>query len=397
MKKILFIHHACTWGGAPNSLIKLINSLDKSQYEVEVLLLKNSVIAEKLKESSIRFSVAKSLFYRKYYTYLTHSEADYIKWFQLLRVLKYGIIWILSRYLFAKQELANHEYDIVHLNSSVLTDWLAPAREFGKVILHVREPFRRGKCDLLGNILIKQIDRYADQIIAISKDNARRINLPSKTTVVYNFLNVESISEFSISDYTSKSVLYVGGSEYIKGFYTLVEALPYINDDITVYFSGPYSEILSNSDSGIKTQLKKKLKKIIFRKESVAFQKIRNCKHAKLIGLISDINIYIDKCVCLVSPFSVPHFSRPIIEAFGRRKPAIATKIEGIEEIIEDNRTGLLVQNENASDLANAINFICENPEIAKKIGDNGYKLAKCKFSQDNVKEICEVYANLYR
>jgi hypothetical protein len=29
MKKILFIHHAAGWGGAPNSMIKLIKAMNR--------------------------------------------------------------------------------------------------------------------------------------------------------------------------------------------------------------------------------------------------------------------------------------------------------------------------------------------------------------------------------
>ena len=122
MIKILFVHHASGWGGAPNSMIKLINSLDKSQYNVEVLLLKHSIVAEKLAENGIKYKVAESFFYRRYYQYFTHSEADYLKWYQVYRFLKLSILWLLSRYYYAKKELLMHDYDIVHLNSSVLSD-----------------------------------------------------------------------------------------------------------------------------------------------------------------------------------------------------------------------------------------------------------------------------------
>jgi hypothetical protein len=123
--KILFIHHATGWGGAPNSLIKLINNLDKSKYDVEVLLLKNSIVNEKLDQFGIRHRIASSRFYKKYYRYFVHIElgaVGYVKWYHLCRFLKLAILWLLSRFYFAKRELAKHDYDIVHLNSSVLTN-----------------------------------------------------------------------------------------------------------------------------------------------------------------------------------------------------------------------------------------------------------------------------------
>lgn len=395
MKKILFIHHGSAWGGAPNSLIRLIKSLDYSDYEAKVLLLKPSIVADKLNENGIRFDIASSVFYTKYYQYFTHSEADYLKWYQVFPIIRLGLFWLLSRYYFARKELARHEYDLVHLNSSVLTDWLAPAKEKGKVIIHIREPFRNGKCDLLKRIFKYQIFKYADRIIAISKDNATRINMPDKTSVVYNYSEIENFQELNIEKYSSKSVLYVGGSESIKGFYTLVDALKYIHDDIRVYFSGYFSKILADEDGGVNAKVKKLLKSIRHRRETLSYFKIEKSLNAEKVGLLTDINDYIDKSVCLVSPFSIPHFSRPIIEAFGRRKPAIATSIEGMDELVEDGLDGILVEKDNAKALADAINYLCLNPQIAKRMGDYGFKVAQEKFSQNNINQICSIYRNL--
>jgi len=399
MKKILFIHHGIGWGGAPNSLIKLINGLDTSKYEAEVLLLKDSIVSKKLKENHIKFRVADSIFYKKIYEYFPHNYVSkHVKWYQLYLPLKLSILWLLSHYYFAKKELLKHEFDIVHLNSSVLTDWLYPAKNKGKVIIHIREPLRKGKLDILYYFFTSQMRRYADHIIAISNDNAQRVNVPSKTTVVYNYSNVENIDELNIKEYSSKSVLYVGGLAEIKGFYNMVEALPFINDDIKVYFAGYYNTSLSNDHSNVtlKIKLKRILKKILFRKETMLYNNFVRSSKAINIGLLSDINEYLDQTVCLISPFSLPHFARPIIESYARRKPAIATKIDGMDELIDHDKTGFLVELGNPQSLANNINLLCENPKVAKEMGNNGYLKAKSNFSQNNNNQILDVFDNLF-
>jgi hypothetical protein len=222
-KKILFIHHATGWGGAPNSMISLINQLSKDDFEIKVLLLKNSIVAEKLEQYKINFEVADSIFYKKFYQYFTHSEAGYLRWFHFFKFFKLSLIWILSRYYFAKRELQNHDFDIVHLNSSVLTDWLASANELGKCIIHIREPFRKGKIDILHPFFKRQMRKYAHHIIAISQDNANRIKLPDKTTIVYNNIIINNLDVIEDS-YSSRKVLYLGGDAKIKGFYTIAKA-----------------------------------------------------------------------------------------------------------------------------------------------------------------------------
>ena len=73
MKKILFIHHAEGWGGAPNCMINLIKGLDQAKFSGEVLLLKDSVVAEKLAENGINFRIADSHFYKRFYKFFPHS------------------------------------------------------------------------------------------------------------------------------------------------------------------------------------------------------------------------------------------------------------------------------------------------------------------------------------
>lgn len=392
MKKILFICHAQGWGGAPNSMIQLINSLDSLQYDVVVLLLKNSIVAERLAENKIKFKVADSIFYRKYYHYFTHSEAGYVKWFQIFRFTKLGLFWLLSRYYFAKKELEKHEFDIAHLNSSVLTDWLSPSKKKGKVIIHIREPYRKGKFDVLHPFFTSQIRKYADQIIAISKDNSKRINIPEKTEVIYNYAEISKTFP-SESSYSSKKVLYLGGASYIKGFYTLVKALDYLDKDVKVYFGGTYA--VSRSSKNI---IKRILKFITCyrKKQKAAIKKMQMHPNAIVLGMIHEVDKYLNEVCCLVSPFTVTHFSRPIIEAFARRKPAIASRIKGIEEMIDDGKNGILVEAGDAKSLSDAINFLCNHPKISKKMGDNGYEVAKNKYSQKNIRYINEIYENLF-
>jgi glycosyltransferase involved in cell wall biosynthesis len=391
MKKILFIHHAAGWGGAPLNLINIINSLDRSKYEVEVLLLKNSNVIERLSKNGIKFSIADSKFYKKYYQYFTHSEAGYIKWFQTFRFFKLSILWLLSHFYFAKKEIEKHEYDIVHLNSSVLTDWLAPAKQSGKVIMHIQEPFRKGKYDILHVFFKRQIGKYADHIIAISEDNAERIGIPEKTEVIYNYSKIPK-NEPPENSYSSKKVLYLGGSSYIKGFYTMVEALDYLDKDVKVYFGGFYSE-----GKNSRNLLKQILKQILSygKKRKEAIEKMRNHSNAIEIGITNNVQKYLDEVCCLISPFSVPHFSRPVIEAHLHKKPAICSDVKGMDEIIKHEENGLVIPKDNPKELAGAINALTADSNKAKMFGKAGYDTAIRKFSPNNIRQFQYLYDKL--
>jgi len=391
MKKSVYLHHASGCGGPTNSLIKLINNLDPSKYETEVLLLKNSMIADKLAENGIQYKVTESVFYKKYYTFIPHSEAGYIKWYQVYSFIKLSVLWVLSRYIFASRELAKHNFDIVHLNSSVLTDWLAPAKEKGKVIIHIREPFRKGKLDILHHFFKSQINKYADKIIAISEDNASRIDIPAKTEVIYNYSEIPD-SLPSENSYASKKVLYLGGSSTSKGFFTLVGALDYLDKDVKVYFGGHYA--VSKESSNIIQKLKFVLSN--GKRRDAAIQKINTHPNAILIGLVHNVYFYLNQVCCLVSPFWVPHFSRPVIEAHLNRKAAIGSDVEGMDELIDHEKNGLIVQKKDIRRLAIAINKISTNSRIAKLYGEEGYKIAIKKFTKKNIEQFEHIYEQIY-
>ncbi len=385
---VLFIHHAVGWGGAPINMINIINSLDKTQFSVHVLLLKDSIVSEKLSEYKIPYTIARSKFYKKFYKYLGHSEAGYIRWYQILKFFKLAITWLLSNRIYARKELDQFEPDIIHLNSSVLTDWLKPSSKKGKVIIHVQEPFRRGRLDFLYYLLRYQIKQYADHIIAISKDNAKRIDIPQKTTVVYNFTKIHHhLSPSDINFERHRKILYLGGAASIKGFYTLVNALGFIDDNILILFAGHYPP--NTAKSGFRKHLpwNKKLQKALIT--------MRNSSNAIEVGLIEDTGSIIIDCDLLVSPFRIEHFSRPIIEAFACKKAVIGTDVEGMDEIIDHNINGLIIKKNNPRELADAINFLSKNHEIASTFGEKGYIKATMHFSEKNTKQIERIYEKL--
>jgi len=387
MKKILFVHHSAAWGGAPSCMINIINSLDKAKYEVEVLLLKNSIVASKLEENGIKYRIADSIFYCKYYKFFPHSEAGYIKWYQIYTFIEYSILWLLSRYIYAEKELSKSDVDIIHLNSSVLTDWLAPSRRKGKVIIHIREPFRRGRVDILHHFFKFLIKKHANQIIAISKDNSRRIGILKATKVIYDYCSFTQ-SEPSLNSYESKKVLYLGGSSPSKGFYTLVASLDYLGKDVVVYFGGHYT---------IDKKPRNIIKLIIYyisnaKKREKALKKIEGHPNARLIGLIYDVGRYLEDVCCLVSPFSVPHFSCPVIEAHSFMKPAIGSNVAGMEEIIEHEMNGLIVPKNDARALAVSINSLTGDCVKAMKYGKNGYAIASKKFTSQNIQQFIDLY-----
>lgn len=388
---VLFIHHAAGWGGAPRSMLNVIKALNPARYNVHVLLLRDSVVREILAKEDIECSVVRAKYYKKNYNYFIHSEVTYLEWYQMFRWLKTVSSWLFSRYWYAQTELDHFECDIIHLNSSALTDWLKPAYLKAKVVLHVREPIKNRSNDIVYKFMARQIRLYSDMVIAISEDNAKRIGCHWKTHTIHNFAEI-AYTSLDKESYISKKVLYLGGAAESKGFVNIVKALPLLNSDIQVLFVGYYSAATS-SMSQIKTALRYLKPKNRLLRDSLREMELNH--RSKVIGLVTDVEKLIDECCCLVSPFSIPHFSRPIMEAHLRRKPVIATRVQGICEQVRDGIDGILVERDDYKGLAAAINDICDNPDKCQQMGEQGYNEAARKYGPENVRKIEEIYEQL--
>ena len=74
-----------------------------------------------------------------------------------------------------------------------------------------------------------------------------------------------------------------------------------------------------------------------------------------------------------------------IIEALLMEKPVIATNIGGIPELIEDGKTGFLIETGNHEDLIKKINQVFDQPAVASNMGSKGKEIIQKKFNWDNI------------
>jgi len=104
----------------------------------------------------------------------------------------------------------------------------------------------------------------------------------------------------------------------------------------------------------------------------------------EFMGNRSDIPQLLSRADCLVLSTITPEaFGRVIIEAQAAGVPVVATRVGGVSEIIEHEKTGLLVLPKEVDTMADAVLRILKNPEFsaglvaqAKKKIDDRYTLA---------------------
>jgi len=74
-----------------------------------------------------------------------------------------------------------------------------------------------------------------------------------------------------------------------------------------------------------------------------------------------------------------------LLEAGSASLPVVATTVGGIPEIVEDMKSGILIQPKNSRELAHALSFMIEHPEERKKYGAALKERIATKFSLDKM------------
>ena len=98
----------------------------------------------------------------------------------------------------------------------------------------------------------------------------------------------------------------------------------------------------------------------------------------------------------LVFPSAAPHIARPVIETGAIGKLVVASRIGGVEELVIDGETGLLVPPGNSQALAKAMIHILSDVNDSQRMGQNGLTMAQQHFNaKTKLAEIVEVYRQL--
>jgi glycosyltransferase involved in cell wall biosynthesis len=401
MKKILYIHHGGELGGAPLSLLFLLEQLNRDRYDPVLLFLADGDAVDAFRSNG----------------YDCHIATD-IDDFSQTELVWYGnsLLWQLPGKIlsFSPSIKATHNYlrhfqpDLVHLNSSTLAAPAQACYEAGvPVVWHIREPLAQGYFGFRRKLLRRRISRHASRVISISHYDASLLFPSDRIRVIHNFVNF-SVYDRNIDVNTARIhygiesgknvVTMLGGCSKPKGTLQFVRALPIVLDkkpDTCFLIAGPKPLIMSKTSSD---RLLRRLLLIDEYEHKVmqAATEFISAGHLRFLGVRRDVPQLIAATDIIVFPSTVPHFARPVIEASAMAKPVIASDIGGPRELVVPDETGLLIPPDNPEKLATAIVSLLDDPEMMTQMGEKGYQRATNKFdSKVNSERTYAVYDEL--
>jgi len=106
------------------------------------------------------------------------------------------------------------------------------------------------------------------------------------------------------------------------------------------------------------------------------------------------ISEFFNNCDILVLPTLADSFPNVIIEAMMHKKPVIAFKTGGVPDMIEDGKTGFLIEQKDYKAMADKLYYFYSNPSEKITMGEFGYQKVIKEFDI-NLK--VERYYNLYQ
>ena len=128
-------------------------------------------------------------------------------------------------------------------------------------------------------------------------------------------------------------------------------------------------------------------------------QKIENKKlnnYIHILGYRTDIEELLRVCDIFVHPCYKEGFGIAVVEAMISEKPVIVANAGALPELIENGKSGLVVEPFDVNAWAEAILLLLKDKEMACELGSNAKKKAQHEFSIDKyVNNYQELYKSL--
>ncbi|MDO8740487.1 MAG: glycosyltransferase family 4 protein [Candidatus Woesearchaeota archaeon] len=172
-----------------------------------------------------------------------------------------------------------------------------------------------------------------------------------------------------------KTIFTMGKLVKRKGVNYLVDACSILKDKkidfkLIIVGKGPEEE-----------SLKEQIKNLNLEKNITI---IPSVPHKELVKYYNDADVFV---LASITDWKgeTEAFGVVFAEALACKTPVIGTRTGGIPDVVIDGKTGILVEEKNPKQLADALIKILKNEKLAKKLAENGYKYVHENFTAEKI------------
>jgi len=232
------------------------------------------------------------------------------------------------------------------------------------------------------SFIYKKYEKYVcsrlDALVTVSEYIKNKLAVVNHNVVILsNYPLKEEFLREKIDDYSKRKsyVCYVGGITNIRGIHFMVDAVN--KTQANFILAGPvddeYLKLLKGLQGWKKTKFYGKVNR----------EKVGEIYAESMIGLVTFLPV----------PNHMDPRSNKMYEYMAAGLPFIYSKFPMWEDMINEIECGIAVNPEDPDEIACAINYLINNKEVAKKMGENGIKAIIEKFNW-NIEE--QKLFNLY-
>ena len=359
--RILFVHNGADLYGASRSLLRLSSRLVKDGNEVLVIIPYDGVLRSKLEENGVKVKIILGL-----------PVIDRQKYKTIIGLV--AVLLQIPRFVIKMRHLVrNFRPRIIHTNSSVIfaSGIVAKLCRLPH-IWHIREHY--SEFPKLWKYYQWYMYYFSDVIVCVSASVAEQFDkriVKNKIEVIHNGFPKEEflpVGEKRIKDFKERfklnNHLTVGTVGRIKfkrkGQEVLVKAASLLKER----FPNVKYLLIGSPFPGNEEHLAN-LKLLIM--------ELKAEDYVIYTGDVEDIKAAYSAMDVFVLPSGLPEpFGGVVIESMAFGKPLVATRLGGTIEQVENERTGLLVEQNNPQKMADALERLLLDTEMRIRMGENG-------------------------
>jgi len=247
-----------------------------------------------------------------------------------------------------------------------------------------------------GNLLMKLLCLTAHKVIGVSPAATyyleNKINLPKdKVVLINNGVVIPNIDD-SETIKRSKEKHHILDDEIVIG------SVGRMNSDAHKRFS----DLIEAFSIVAKKNTKAKLILVGDGPEKENYEKLAVTlgisDRVVFTGYQNQIGMYysIFDIFCLVSAYEA--FGLVLVEAMLHKLPVIATNVGGMQFIVDDHKTGYLVEKFDVDAISNKLTILCDDVGTRIQFGENGYRKAIQNYTEERyVKNVENLYIELIK